>query len=696
MSVNLEKRNSASYSYEEVEATQEAPPAQMNNPKFTMSDQRGAQPNIDPDVLVYKKWHKFPIGKQFAIQAVFAGVMGSFLFGMSMGLFNASGAWVGAELFSCNAPNWTLSPMDNGSGVALPTPAYDWMRTSIPDTCQHLMVMKYDDAMDAKQTEQSQAYDLVTWCTGDKDDDTLKKNGCWPNHNWMADKKHNPSGTFTKHQKYTSRYLKLADGSPVTFDMGLKDDKCVAPTQSSCQYVRWMNAILSISILLGAFLACMVGGVLLKMGLHQINACAMVIFVVGSACTASAGSLASVCVARFVTGFAVGMTSIYPPMWIAQMTPITQKGAYGVAHQLFITIGILIGVLVGLGFGGSPNLSSLYFHPLVGQRQNYSNGNPIFFDADIGGFQKGYWRCLVSIGYIIPIFFNLVIFGYMSMKTPMEYVEMGHLADAKEGLKRIYKKEKTEDIQEYYDMILNSMDEREEALKSGLTLGIALKIKDYRNMIMIGCMGSAIQQLSGINVFILASNQIFAQSGVSPASVTIVSIIMTALNCVMTFPAIPLIEKLGRKTLMLVGICGQTVGALLPTIGMWSAPNEKWGQYISIAGVFILVCSFSTAMGPVLWVWFTEIFPADVNHAASSVLVASNWLAGIGMVFLGTGVTDNRILFIVFLALNVYCFVFMFFFCKETKGLPTGVSPYLTQEQIEKAQKQAKELAASG
>merc|ERR1719376_2028768 len=107
--------------------------------------------------------------------------------------------------------------------------------------------------------------------------------------------------------------------------------------------------------------------------------------------------------------------------------------------------------------------------------------------------------------------------------------------------------------------------------------------KKYKWMIFVGCMCSAIQQLSGINVFVTASNQIFAQTGLSPSLVTTMSIIMTALNVIMTF---------------------------------------------------------------------TAIFPPDVNSAASSALVASNWITGIVMVFVGTVITDNTILFTLFLVLN--------------------------------------------
>lgn len=582
---------------------------EAKNRDWTGAFERGTKVGVDPHKIVYKKWSKFPLGKgSFAIKAAIAGVCGSFLFGLSMGLLNASSAWIGAELWPCDPPVYD-SNVDT-----------TWKTMDLSDECKHVMGTNIN-------------FDIATKCSSSK-----------------ADK-----------DKASECTYKDKDGD---------DQTCTAPSFGNCKYNTWMGAILTICVLLGAFSACMMGGKLLQMGVQRNNAVAMVIFLVGAACSGAAGSIASLCVARLITGFAVGMTSMYPPMWIAQMTPREQKGAYGVGHQLLITVGILVGVILALAFGGSPELKSIAL----------LEDNTVAANFDIDTFPKVYWRCMLTIGYLLPVLLDLGLFAQMSMDTPEEYVERGHMRDAQEGLLRVYKKKNYEEIEEYLDNILDALKEKHDAIASGLTFGKAFGMPEYRWMIFVGCMGSAIQQLSGINVFIMASNQIFSQAGIAPKSITVVSVIMTALNCLMTFPAIYLIEKLGRRTLMLAGIAGQIIGAVLPTIGMWSAPDAKWAQYMSIAGCFILVCSFATAMGPVLWVWFTEIFPLDVNLAASSALVGSNWFTGIVMVFLGCAITSNKVLFIIFLVLNIFSFIFMFAFCKETKGLPVGVSPYLKNQ----------------
>lgn len=267
------------------------------------------------------------------------------------------------------------------------------------------------------------------------------------------------------------------------------------------------------------------------------------------------------------------------------------------------------------------------------------------------------------------------------MDTPFEFILKGQYADARECIKRIYNKEHYEDIKVYYDDIKESVETLKRARASGLTFRQACANKEYRWMIFVGCTCSAIQQLSGVNIMITASNQLFTQAGVAPSLVTIMSVIMTVVLVCFTFPAIYLIEFLGRKSLLIYGICGQCVGALLPTIGGWFGAEEAWGEYIFIAGVMIFIASFSCSMGPVLWVWFTEIFPTDVNLASYSFLLATNWTFGIIMVFIGVAIPDNEVLFTLLLVLNILSLIFVITCAKETKGLPAGISPFLIKKE---------------
>jgi len=557
--------------------------------------------NNDTSTVTYMKWNKWKIkdGKlTFAIYSTMTGVFGSILFGLGLGLLNATQDWIGEELWPCES-------------VPYPPSEEAW---TMPDSWSKMVVSQ--DCWDVMSNNPT--LDVATLCNSGID-----------------------------------------DKDPLCGD-------CISPSVKDCNQWSWWMSILACSVLIGAAVSTGMGGILGQWSIHSQNYIAMIILIVGTVCTICSGSIASIVIARIITGFGVGMVSTYPPVWIATMTPINLKGAFGAMHQFFITIGVLIGPLLGLGFGSGPFLTKFTFTEI---------------DSTPDTFSMVYWRCVVGIGYLIPIFVNIFLYSWMDMDTPMEYLNKGRHADAKECVKRIYMKEKFEDVKHYYDDIVEAVEDGIRAKASGLTFRKACSNKEYRWMIFVGCACAAIQQLSGVNILITASNQLFAQAGVKPSLITIMSVVMTVILTSFTFPAVYLIEKLGRKSLLVYGIVGQCIGSLLPVIGGWAAPNEEWGMIMMVTGVMIFIASFSIAMGPVLWVWFTEIFPTDVNLASYSFLLSTNWVFGIIMVFIGVAITDNAVLFTLLLCLNILSLIFVMTCARETKGLPSGVSPFLISKE---------------
>jgi len=549
---------------------------------------------IDEQYCHYPKWDRFQVGDNFAVFATSAALSASYLFGITIGIFNASMTWIGSELWPCGLPSVHNREMW--------TDTRSWGEIVVSNECYNIL-------------RGNPTFDIAKECNSGMD----------------------------------QRSDKCGD--------------CVAPSTTSCDRFTWWLASLSCAIYLGSFISTSMGSVLLKMSLRVMNLIAMIFFTIGALLSVCAGSIASMTVARILSGFALGMTSLYPPMWIAQMSPMRYKGMFGVMHQLFITLGILTGPLLGLAFGPGPFLDSF----------TYDDGAGI----EVTLFTKIYWRCMVGLGYLIPVSINIYLYSIMDMDTPYEYGKEGYENDAVRCLKLIYKTEEVEEITPYLEDIKIVIKTEQDSIASGFGFRKALTIKTYRSMIIVGCMLSSFDQLSGINVYLTASNQLFELAGVSPSLVTVMSTVLSALNVIMTLPALYLIEKMGRKWLMVYGILGQCIGALLPMISAWVDTTEAWAPVASIVGIMLFVCSFAVSNGPVLFVWFTEAFPPEVNNAATSALLASNWFTSIIIVFVGVAVTDTKILFTLFFILNVVALIFASLFCKETKGLPSGVSPFL-------------------
>eukprot|EP01070_Trichotokara_eunicae_P008941 Trichotokara_eunicae@DN5920_c0_g1_i4.p1 len=207
-----------------------------------------------------------------------------------------------------------------------------------------------------------------------------------------------------------------------------------------------------------------------------------------------------------------------------------------------------------------------------------------------------------------------------------------------------------------------------------------MRDRDYRRVILVACLLSAFQQLGGINVFIASSNKLFEQAGMDSGTQTMLSTLMTALNVVMTFPSLYLIEKMGRRSLLLMGCIGQTIGMLPATIMYWTTSDEDDDvvNVLAIIGVFVFIFFFAVAYGPVLWVYLFEIFPTEIRGSAAAAATGMNWIASIAMVYLGAMSDENKINYTIFSAMLILSVLIVAFLMKETKGRALEDSPYLS------------------
>ncbi|KNG76686.1 monosaccharide transporter [Plasmodium falciparum IGH-CR14] len=240
-----------------------------------------------------------------------------------------------------------------------------------------------------------------------------------------------------------------------------------------------------------------------------------------------------------LSGFGIGLVTVSVPMYISEMTHKDKKGAYGVMHQLFITFGIFVAVMLGLAMGEGPKADST--EPLT-------------------SFAKLWWRLMFLFPSVISLIGILALVVFFKEETPYFLFEKGRIEESKNILKKIYE---TDNVDEPLNAIKEAVEQNESAKKNSLSLLSALKIPSYRYVIILGCLLSGLQQFTGINVLVSNSNELYKEF-LDSHLITILSVVMTAVNFLMTFPAIYIVEKLGRKTLLLWGCVGVLV-AYLPT-----------------------------------------------------------------------------------------------------------------------------------
>lgn len=430
---------------------------------------------------------------------------------------------------------------------------------------------------------------------------------------------------------------------------------CELPGDIGCSRALVFKAFISTAVFIGAALGAMTGGRFLFMGRRVVYMINMVVFVVGIISSVTANSFSALLWARLLVGYGVGVVSVIVPVYISEMSPPEKRGSYGVFHQLFITIGIFIAVVLGLPFSHFPS----------------EEAEQAAFELPT--FDRIWWRVMLGLGIlpiIVGLYFSYFVFTF---ETPHFFVQNNQLDDARRLLRQLYNQD---DVTPALEAIIQARNDSVLAEEKGLTLWASLKIPAYRHVLIVGCLISAFQQFVGINVFVVSSNSLFASAGLEPGLVTGMSTVLTFINVIMTFPAIYLIERLGRKTLLLIGVIGMTAAVIPGTIMMWINKDLRVSTWLAIAGAIVFIIFFSVSYGPVLWVYLFEIYPLEIKGAATGVAAAVNWLAGIVMVFI-TGLVSIRLNYSIFSGMGIIAGIIVFTMMRETKGRKLEESPFM-------------------
>lgn len=376
------------------------------------------------------------------------------------------------------------------------------------------------------------------------------------------------------------------------------------------------------SLALGAIIGCLVaGGMADRYGRRKGLLLAAIVFGISSLAMAFAPNRDLFIAARFMAGIGVGMASMLSPMYIAEVSPAALRGRMVAINQLTVVIGILVTNLVNYSL------------------RNYGN------DA---------WRWMFGLGAIPSIVFFLGVIWLP--ESPRWLVLKGKIDEARKILDKI-------GGTDYSDASIQSIQHSQQAANNQGGLS-AIFQKGIFTAVVAGVVLAVFQQLCGINVVFNYTPRIFASIGVSQSEQLLQTVFIGAVNLVFTILAMVLVDKAGRKPLMLFGAGALTV-LYIVIVNMLAkgSPNVAWALMASI-GVYAM------SLAPVTWVLISEIFPNRVRAVASSIAVLSLWAAYFVLVFtfpiLFEKFRDNT-----FYIYSVICFLgtlFIWARVRETKG----------------------------
>lgn len=375
------------------------------------------------------------------------------------------------------------------------------------------------------------------------------------------------------------------------------------------------------SLALGAIVGCLIAGKITdKYGRKPGLLLAASIFAVSSLGMAFSPSRDFFIVSRFAAGIGVGMASMLSPMYIAEISPAGFRGRLVAINQLTIVLGILITNLVNFALR--------------------NNGNEA-------------WRTMFGLGAVPSLLF---FFGALWLpESPRWLMKAGKEEKAKKILQKIGNEFSAN------DSLINIKRSLEGVTKINYS---ELFKKGIFTTLLVGIGLAVFQQLCGINTVFNYAPKIFQSIGASQDDQLLQTVFIGGVNLVFTLLAMLLVDKLGRKPLMLIGAGGLTILYIIVAkmLGTGSA-NVSWFLLAAIG-------TYAMSLAPVTWVLISEIFPNKIRAAAISVSVLCLWLAYFILVFtfpiLFKTLGDKT--FYIYSAVCVIGFLFILFRVKETKG----------------------------
>ena len=339
----------------------------------------------------------------------------------------------------------------------------------------------------------------------------------------------------------------------------------------------WTVSSLLFGCIAGVFLAGKAGD---RFGRKKMLMVAAMLFFVSAAGSASAQTLAFFIVARLLGGLAVGIASILSPMYIAELAPAKYRGSLVSLNQLAIVIGILVAFF------------SNYL--LVGTGQN-----------------NWRWMLLVMAAPAILLFFSL----FLVPESP-RWLVARHQND--EALKVLLKTSGELSAPTELKEIQQTLQSQEESSYSEL---LSPKI---RPLLFIGIILAVFQQITGINTIMYYAPKIFASVGQSSDLALLQTIAIGGTNLIFTLVAMTLIDRFGRKRLILFGSAGMTL--MLAGLSVLFFLKQTSGIMVL---VFILgyISFFAASLGPAVWVVTAELFPNRLRSKGMSIAIVSLWIA---------------------------------------------------------------------
>ena len=327
---------------------------------------------------------------------------------------------------------------------------------------------------------------------------------------------------------------------------------------------------------------------------------------------------------RFIGGLGIGGSSVLGPMYIAEIAPARLRGRLVGFFQFNVVFGILLA----------------YFSDYLIALRHFGTAE---------------WRWELGVAAVPAALFFLLLFGIP--RSPRWLVKQARVNEARIVLERTGEENFEQHLQEIVESIHVEQKQAEEKLFS----------RQYRFPIFLAVSIGIFNQLSGINAILYYLNDIFAHAGFSKVSGNLQAVAIGATNLLFTVIAMSVIDKIGRKTLLLVGSVGTAVSLAGVAAIFLAGRHENLLVWLLVG----YIAFFAFSQGAVIWVYLAEVFPNAVRAKGQSLGSFSHWFmnALISAIFPLMAASSGGYPFIFFSIMMVLQFFVVLFVYPETKGV---------------------------
>ena len=382
------------------------------------------------------------------------------------------------------------------------------------------------------------------------------------------------------------------------------------------------------SVLWGAVVGALFGGYLAdRFGRRPVILGAAVIFVIGAIGTAVTPTVSWLIAGRVVVGLAIGVASLIAPMYIAEIAPPTIRGTLVSINQLALVSGILVAYLVDYALAGAEA-----------------------------------WRWMFALA-ALPA--SVLAIGMIFLpESPRWLIAHDHLDQGRQVLTRIRAGSGTEAEREIAD------------IRSGLDLQSRgwdeLRHPGVRPALVVGVLLALFQQLTGINTVIYYAPTIFQYAGITSSSAAILATVgVGVVNVLATIVAVRLMDRAGRRPLLLVSLVGMTVSLVALGLAFRSPSTSGAVGWFAAVSLAVYIASFAVGLGPVFWLLISEIYPLSVRGMGMSLATVANWVTNLVVALTFLTLIDHLGkpgTFWLYASISVVAVVFSLLFIPETKG----------------------------